>query len=67
MVLTKKAQRAIEGEQGDSVSEAPAVEAGAAPAATTPASPNEPLPDGQLRERLNIFEDGVLQFDQPAE
>jgi len=67
VVLTKKAQRAIEGEQGDSASEAPAVEAGAAPAATTPASPNEPLPDGQLRERLNIFEDGVLQFDQPAE
>ena len=67
VVLTKKAQRAIEGEQGEPAADAPPAEAGAAPAPATPAAPGEPLPDGQLRERLNIFEDGVLKFDQPAE
>ncbi|SEC36903.1 flagellar motor protein MotB [Pseudomonas anguilliseptica] len=68
VVLTKKAQRAIEGSQSDSTD--PPAEAGnspGAPAITPPVVPDEPLPDGQLRERLNIFEDGVLQFDQPAE
>ncbi|MCZ4320950.1 flagellar motor protein MotB [Pseudomonas anguilliseptica] len=68
VVLTKKAQRAIEGSQSDSTD--PPAEAGNspdAPAITPPVVPGEPLPDGQLRERLNIFEDGVLQFDQPAE
>ena len=70
VVLTKKAQRAIEGEQSDATAdEAPAVPGAApvAPAAAAPAAPGDPLPDGQLRERLNIFEEGVLQFDQPAE
>jgi len=66
-VLTKKAQRAIEGEQG-------AGEAPAEPLAPSPAAPpaqgsgsDEALPPEQVRERLNIFEDGVLQFDQPSE
>jgi chemotaxis protein MotB len=70
VVLTKKAQRAIEGEQSDATAdEAPAVPGAApvAPAAAAPAASGDPLPDGQLRERLNIFEEGVLQFDQPAE
>ncbi|WAC42876.1 flagellar motor protein MotB [Pseudomonas sp. SL4(2022)] len=71
VVLTKKAQRAIEGEQGDTAADKPAgAEApAAAPAATsaTPGAAEVPLPDAALRERLNIFEDGVLQFDQPAE
>jgi chemotaxis protein MotB len=73
VVLTKKAQRAIEGEQSDSATDSAPVEPGsdpaavAAPGAAVPAVPGEPLPDGQLRERLNIFEDGVLQFDQPSE
>ena len=67
VVLTKKAQRAIEGEQGEPAADAPPAEVGAASAPATPAAPGEPLPDGQLRERLNIFEDGVLKFDQPAE
>lgn len=66
VVLTKKAQRAIEGAQSDvGTGDAPAAP-GAADAAA-PSAPDDPLPDGQLRERLNIFEDGVLQFDQPAE
>jgi chemotaxis protein MotB len=77
MVLTKKAQRVIENEQGsgtDPADEASSPQSGAPAApvsgsATLPAEPAvaEPLPDGQLRERLNIFEEGVLQFDQPAE
>jgi chemotaxis protein MotB len=68
VVLTKKAQRAIEGEQdgaADPESEAPgsssAVPDMPQPPAADPAGPDE------VRERLNIFEDGVLQFDQPSE
>lgn len=63
IVLTKKAQRAIEGEQdggGDAVP-TEATAPGQAPAADEPAQPDE------LRQRLNIFEDGALQFDQPQE
>ncbi|MHA6492329.1 flagellar motor protein MotB [Pseudomonas borbori] len=78
VVLTKKAQRSIEGEQetGEDpretdVDSAPADQppgdgaggaaTGSAPAADAPAQADE------LRERLNIFEDGVLQLDQPSE
>ncbi|WP_369960097.1 flagellar motor protein MotB [Pseudomonas benzenivorans] len=64
-VLTKKAQRAIEGEQqgpGEGAGQdAPAPEGQPGPAAA------EPVPAAELRQRLNIFEDGVLQFDQPGE
>ena len=58
VVLTKKAQRAIEGEQG--------VEEGAAPVpGEAPAdAASEPLAPEQLQQRLNIFEDGALQLDQ---
>lgn len=68
VVLTRKAQRAIEGAQSD-VDDLPvdAASPSAAPAGAPPAAPGDPLPDGQLRERLNIFEEGVLQFDQPRE
>ncbi|MEO4045505.1 flagellar motor protein MotB [Pseudomonas sp. CAU 1711] len=70
IVLTKKAQRAIEGEQdGDGLGEP------AEPAAPTEASapgqdagvPGEPAQPAELRRRLNIFEDGTLQIDQPRE
>jgi len=67
VVLTKKAQRAIEGAQSDSADPPDTGAPSSAPAGNVPAVPGDPLPDGQLRERLNIFEDGVLQFDQPAE
>jgi chemotaxis protein MotB len=68
VVLTRKAQRAIEGAQSD-LDDLPddAASPSAAPASAPPAAPGDPLPDGQLRERLNIFEEGVLQFDQPRE
>lgn len=62
VVLTKRAQRAIEGEQGSGDSGAPPTSDGAA----APAEPQAPLPAEQVRERLNIFEDGALQFDQPG-
>jgi chemotaxis protein MotB len=58
VVLTKKAQRNIEGEAGEEASPALPSRISAPPA-------DEPLQPEQLRERLNIFEDGVLNFDQP--
>lgn len=71
IVLTKKAQRAIEGEQGDDDKPAapeqpqtqPPIEGAAPPApAEDPAAPVQPR---ELREKLNIFEDGVLNMDEP--
>ncbi|MBG0848326.1 flagellar motor protein MotB [Ectopseudomonas toyotomiensis] len=58
VVLTKKAQRAIEGEQGVEEGTTPA--SGEAPADAA----SEPLAPEQLQQRLNIFEEGALQFDQ---
>lgn len=68
LVLTKKAQRNIENEQ-------PTPEGNAAEPSTAPATPGappsgsaagEPLQPAQLRERLNIFDQGVLKLDQPG-
>lgn len=71
IVLTKKAQRAIEGEQDGADALAPPVgelpDAGIAPFGAEPAAAEEPVPEAELRERLNIFEDGALQFDTPSE
>jgi chemotaxis protein MotB len=81
LVLTKKAQRNIEGEQSDATS--PSADTGAlgsdpldgsasgtAAGGESNAMPGvgagDPLQPAQLRERLNIFEDGVLRFDQPG-
>lgn len=70
IVLTKKAQRAIEGEQGGDDLDA-AAEPIAPTEATAPVqgqgAPGEPQQPEELRRRLNIFEDGTLQFDQPQE
>ncbi|MHB0765438.1 flagellar motor protein MotB [Stutzerimonas sp. NM35] len=57
LVLTKKAQRSIEGEQSEQGT--PATEG-----SSEAASPSEPLQPTQLRERLNIFEEGVLNFEE---
>ncbi|NQD94072.1 flagellar motor protein MotB, partial [Pseudomonas sp. CrR25] len=64
-VLTKKAQRAIEGDQegGEVLPDDSGTQPGVAPP-VAPVDP-DPLQSEELRERLNIFEDGVLQFDQP--
>ena len=61
VVLTKKAQRAIEGEQGAN-GDAPAPDQ--APAIAPSDAPAEALPEDQLRERLNIFEGGNSPLDQ---
>ncbi|MCG6540922.1 flagellar motor protein MotB [Pseudomonas sp. KSR10] len=63
LVLTKKAQRNIEGEQSDAADQPDSPEQASATGAPLPAP--EVLPPAELRKRLNIFEDGVLQFDQP--
>lgn len=59
-VLTKRAQRDIEGEPQQSKDGAPGV---AAPAGGQPASGTEPLQPNELQQKLNIFEDGVLKMD----
>jgi chemotaxis protein MotB len=74
VVLTKKAQRAIEGSQGAE----PAPEqtptqgqGGPGEVPVTPADPNalpadkEPLPAHELRERLNLFEDPAPKPAEP--
>jgi len=75
IVLTKKAQRNIEGERG--TPEAPAAQpsqaappAGGAPGAAAPggsAAPgagDAPMQPRELRQKLNIFEDGTLKMDE---
>ena len=66
IVLTKKAQRTIEGEQ-TSPTPPDAAQPGAAPApgAAAPTPELEPMQPRELREKLNIFEDGVLKMDEP--
>ncbi|MDU9392645.1 flagellar motor protein MotB [Pseudomonas japonica] len=71
VVLTKKAQRAIEGEQSAPDNPAPDAAAPGAPAQPGAAAPApqpeaEPLQPHELREKLNIFEDGTLKMDEPG-
>ncbi|MBC3422395.1 MULTISPECIES: flagellar motor protein MotB [unclassified Pseudomonas] len=72
IVLTKKAQRDIEGEQGAPEAPAnPTPPADAAPgapgASAAPADGAAPMQPRELRQKLNIFEDGVLKMDEPKE
>ncbi|MDH0649860.1 flagellar motor protein MotB [Pseudomonas sp. GD03858] len=66
IVLTKKAQRTIEGEQG-APEQAPPTgatpPAGGVPGAGT-APADTPMQPRELRQKLNIFEDGVLKMDE---
>ncbi|QCI14875.1 flagellar motor protein MotB [Pseudomonas putida] len=73
IVLTKKAQRDIEGQQGaPDAAPAPGANpppatpgAPAAPAASaTPGAGDTPMQPRELRQKLNIFEDGVLKMDE---
>jgi len=73
VVLTKKAQKAIEGEQGsDDAPPATTPTEGQGAPGEVPADPNavpadkQPLPAHEVRQRLNIFEDGVLKMDEPG-
>ncbi|MCQ2045594.1 flagellar motor protein MotB [Stutzerimonas stutzeri] len=67
LVLTKKAQRSIEDEQPAATDSTGAAEGEVTPSGGAAPAGEEPLQPEQLRERLNIFEDGVLQFSQPGE
>ncbi|UVE17561.1 flagellar motor protein MotB [Pseudomonas sp. LS44] len=75
IVLTKKAQRAIEGEQDDAVEPNPAVPpvepgqpgAGLDQPVAPPPTQVQPASAGEVREKLNIFEDGTLKMDQARE
>ena len=75
IVLTKKAQRAIEGQDGGSDKPVDGA-VPAAPGAATPAAPNgapakpasgqgDPVPPDQLKQKLNLFDDGgTLKLDE---
>ena len=52
LVLTKRAQQAIEGVEDEASDQAEAIDASAEPA------------EKPLRERVNVFEQGVLQFEE---
>ncbi|MFQ6575458.1 flagellar motor protein MotB [Pseudomonas sp. UM16] len=71
IVLTKKAQRTLEGEQPQPAAPeeaAPGAQVPApAPAAAAPAPEPEPMQPRELRQKLNIFEDGVLKMDESKE
>ena len=75
IVLTKRAQRAIEGQDGTAEEPAAsqpatspagaATPAGAAPTPPQGAAPaSQPLPAEQVREKLNLFDDGKLKLDE---
>jgi chemotaxis protein MotB len=70
VVLTRKAQRAIEGSQGAEPAPAPG-QGGPGEVPATPVDPNalpadkEPLPAHELRERLNIFENPAPKPAEP--
>ncbi|NBA93929.1 flagellar motor protein MotB [Pseudomonas sp. R5(2019)] len=67
VVLTKKAQREIEGEQSPPTPPA-AEQPGAAPAPVpAPAPSAEPMQPRELREKLNIFENGTLKMEEPEQ
>src|SRR5476649_2483766 len=74
VVLTKKAQAAIEGSQGAEPAPTPGQGAPgeAPPAPATPVDPNavpadkQPVPAHELRERLNLFEDPAPKPGDPA-
>jgi len=74
IVLTKKAQRDIEGESPPAEAAPTTPTTPAAPSSTAPAGqpgasisdPNAPLQPRELRQKLNIFEDGVLKMDEPG-
>lgn len=67
-VLTKRAQRAIESEQGQEAQPAETAPGStvAPPAgAATPAPAADPMPAEALQNKLNAFDSGALKLDQP--
>ncbi|MGV8916423.1 MAG: flagellar motor protein MotB [Pseudomonas sp.] len=72
IVLTKKAQQLMEGVQSPAPATTPDTSKPAAPGAGAPGAsamppatdPQAPLPAHELRQKLNIFEDGTLKMDE---
>ena len=65
IVLTKKAQRTIEGEQGTPETPPTQAPAPAAPGASAaPGAGDAPMQPRELRQKLNIFEEGTLKMDE---
>ena len=68
IVLTKKAQRDIEGDPvaapAPDTAPAPAAPAGAPGASAS--DPSAPVQPRELRQKLNIFENGTLKLDEPG-
>lgn len=67
IVLTKKAQRNIEGEQGTPEASSQPASPAPADAPSAPAGAQEapaPMQPRELRQKLNIFEDGTLKMDE---
>jgi chemotaxis protein MotB len=62
VVLTKKAQRDIEGDQPAPESPPPAAAPATSPPGASLSDPNAPVQPRELRERLNLFDDGSVQM-----
>jgi chemotaxis protein MotB len=62
VVLTKKAQRDIEGDQTAPESPPPAAAPATGPPGASLSDPNAPVQPRELRERLNLFDDGSVQM-----
>jgi chemotaxis protein MotB len=66
IVLTKKAQRDIEGEQPPAETPAPNATAPAGQPGASAVDPTAPVQPRELRQRMNLFEDGSLKMDEPG-
>lgn len=68
IVLTKKAQRDIEGDPAAAPAPdgAPAPTAPAGPPGASASDPSAPVQPRELRQKLNIFENGTLKLDEPG-
>lgn len=64
LVLTKKAQRSIEDSQSGGSTKDAAPATPAKPGAASGRAGEAPLPAAELRNRLNVFENGVLQYKE---
>jgi chemotaxis protein MotB len=68
IVLTKKAQRDIEGDPAAAPAPdgAPVPTAPAGPPGASASDPSAPVQPRELRQKLNIFENGTLKLDEPG-
>ena len=64
-VLTKRAQRAIESEQGQDVPAEGTAPPGAVPPVPVTKAASDPLPAEAVQNKLNAFDSGALKMDRP--